>query len=155
MSKIGFIQDLTRGINKVLDGAKPKQTAKETVVIQQQSGYAAPLLERAFMFLEDGDWAKADDFCEQVLNLEPKNALAYLGKLMAELKVRKREQLKDQAQPFNNKNNYQKALRFADSKLKAELTSTVDSIIDRNETSRKEGIYQQALAAIERESVEG
>jgi len=155
MSKIGFIQDLTRGINKVLDGAKPKQTAKETVVIQQQSGYAAPLLERAFMFLEDGDWAKADDFCEQVLNLEPKNALAYLGKLMAELKVRKREQLKDQAQPFDDRNNYQKALRFADGKLKAELSGIISFINDRNETSRKEGIYQQALAAIERESVEG
>ena len=155
MSKIGFIQDLTRGINKVLDGAKPKQTAKETVVIQQQSGYAAPLLERAFMFLEDGDWAKADDFCEQVLNLEPKNALAYLGKLMAELKVRKREQLKDQAQPFDDRNNYQKALRFADGKLKAELSGIISFINDRNETARKEDIYQRALATIERKSVEG
>ena len=149
MSKIGFIQDLTRGINKVLDGAKPKQTAKETVVIQQQSGYAAPLLERAFMFLEDGDWAKADDFCEQVLNLEPKNALAYLGKLMAELKVRKREQLKDQAQPFDDRNNYQKALRFADGKLKAELSGVIAFINDRNETTRKEGIYQDALTTMD------
>lgn len=153
MSKIGFIQDLTRGINKVLDGAKPKQTAKETVVIQQQSGYAAPLLERAFMFLEDGDWAKADDFCEQVLNLEPKNALAYLGKLMAELKVRKREQLKDQSLPFDDRNNYQKALRFADGNFKAELSSIISFINERNETARKEDIYQQALAAIDRGEV--
>lgn len=153
MSKIGFIQDLTRGINKVLDGAKPKQTAKETVVIQQQSGYAAPLLERAFMFLEDGDWAKADDFCEQVLNLEPKNALAYLGKLMAELKVRKREQLKDQAQSFDDRNNYQKALRFADSKLKTELSGVIAFINDRNETARKEGIYQDALTNMNRGEV--
>ncbi len=151
MSKIGFIQDLIRGVNKVLEGSKPKQAIKETVFVQQQSGHAAPLLERAFMFLEDGDWAKADEFCEQVLNLEPKNALAYLGKLMAELKVRKREQLKDQPQPFDNQNNYQKALRFADGKLKAELSSVISFIIDRNETARKESIYQQALAAMERD----
>ena len=72
MSKIGFIQDLIRGVNKVLEGSKPKQATKETVVVQQQSGHAAPLLERAFMFLEDGDWAKADDFCEQVLNWNPR-----------------------------------------------------------------------------------
>ena len=145
MSKIGFIQDLIRGVNKVLEGSNPKQAVKETVVVQQQSGYAAPLLERAFMFLEDGDWAKADDFCEQVLNLEPKNALAYLGKLMAELKVHKREQLKDQPLPFDDRNNYQKALRFADSKLKADLSGIITYINDRNENARKESIYQQAM----------
>lgn len=153
MSKIGFIQDLTRGINKVLDGAKPKQTAKETVVIQQQSGYAAPLLERAFLFLEDGDWAKADDFCEQVLNLEPKNALAYLGKLMAELKVSKREELRDQPLPFHDCNNYEKALRFADDKLKSELTDVITYIFNRNEIARKEGIYQDAIATMDRGEV--
>ncbi len=149
MSKIGFIQDLTRGINKVLDGAKPKQTAKETVVIQQQSGYAAPLLERAFISLEDGDWAKADEFCEQVLNLEPKNALAYLGKLMAELKVCKREQLKDQPQPFDDRNSYQKAFRFGDEKLKEELSGDITTIHERNEYARLTGIYNAAVKAMD------
>lgn len=144
MSKIGFIQDLIRGVNKVLEGSKPKQATKETVVVQQQSGHAAPLLERAFMFLEDGDWAKADDFCEQVLNLEPKNALAYLGKLMAELKVRKRGALKDCTEPFDESSNYQKALRFGDEKLKVELSGDIAFINDRNETARREEIYQTA-----------
>ena len=156
MSKIGFIQDLIRGVNKVLNAVKPKaQTVKETVVVQQQSGYAAPLLERAFIFLEDGDWAKADEFCEQVLNLEPKNALAYLGKLMAELCVRKREALKDQPQPFDASNNYRKALRFGDDKLKQELTGAVAFINDRNENDRKEGIYQKAFTAIATRTEQG
>ena len=157
MSKIGFIQDLIRGVNKVLEGSKPKQATKETVVVQQQSGHAAPLLERAFMFLEDGDWAKADDFCEQVLNLEPKNALAYLGKLMAEVHSRKREQLKDCADPFDNRNSYQKAIRFGDDKLKNELTRINDSIKARiaeenrqAEEARKEGVYHQAQDAMSR-----
>ena len=148
MSKIGFIQDLIRGVNKVLNRTKPKQTAKETVVVQQQSGHADPLLERAFMFLEDGDWAKADEFCEQVLNLEPKNALAYLGKLMAELHVNRREQLKDQPQPFDDRNSYQKALRFGDDKLKAELTGAVAHTRERNEEARREGIYGRALSCM-------
>lgn len=157
MSKIGFIQDLIRGVNKVLEGSKPKAATKETVVVQQQSGYAAPLLERAFMFLEDGDWAKADQFCEQVLNIEPKNALAYLGKLMAELKVRKREALKDCAAPFDNRNSYQKAIRFGDDTLKTELTGALSYIKERiaeekrqAEEARKEGIYHQAQDAIAR-----
>ena len=154
MSKIGFIQDLIRGVNKVLEGSKPKQAAKETVVVQQQSGHAAPLLERAFMFLEDGDWAKADDFCEQVLNLEPKNAQAYLGKLMAELKVRKRGALKDCTEPFDESSNYQKALRFGDEKLKVELSGDIAFINDRNENARLTGIYNTGVTAMNAASTE-
>lgn len=69
---------------------------------------------------------------------------------MAELNVNKREQLQDQPLPFDDRNNYQKALRFADGKLKEELSGIITFINDRNETARKDGIYQQALAAMER-----
>ena len=137
MSKIGFIQDLIRGVNKVLEGSKPKQTTKETVMVQQQSNNAAPLLERAFMFLEDGNWVKADEFCEQVLNLEPKNALAYLGKLMAELHIKTQDALKDSQEPFDNHANYQKAMRFGDKKLKSKLSDDIAFITERNENARK------------------
>lgn len=150
MSKIGFIQDLIRGVNKVLDASRPKtkETVKETVVVQSApaaSSRAVSLLERAFMFLEDGDWQRADGFCEQVLNQDPKNARAYLGKLMAELKVCKKEALKDYPEPFDTRNSYQKALRFGDERLKVELTGAVTHIRERNEEARKEGIYGEAL----------
>ena len=129
MGKVGAIQDLLRGIEKILPREK-KETSKETVVVQQQANAnAAPLLKRAFMFLEDGDFARADEFCEQVLNLDPENAEAYLGKLMAELKVNKREQLKNQSQPFDDRSNYIKAVRFGDDSLKEELTSCLDVVV--------------------------
>ena len=145
MGKIGFIQDLIRGVNKVLDAEKPKETVKETVVVQQANANVAPLLKRAFMFLEDGDFARADEFCEQVLNLDPENAEAYLGKLMAELKVRKRDDLKNQPKPFDDRNNYQKTIRFGSDALKKKLAEDTAFIKDRNETARKEGIYQNAV----------
>ncbi len=47
----------------------------------------APLLKRVSLFLEDKDWVKADEYCERVLDQEPENATAYLGKLMVEMKV--------------------------------------------------------------------
>ena len=148
MSKIGFIQDLIRGVNKVLDADKPKETVKETVVVQQGNASVAPLLKRAFMFLEDGDFIRADEFCEQVLNLDPENGEAYLGKLMAELEVRKRNDLKDQPEPFDDRNNYKKAMRFGDDALKKKLMGDIAFIKDRNETARKERIYQNALSAM-------
>ena len=145
MSKIGFIQDLIRGENKVMNASKLKETVRQTVVIQQGNANVEPLLERAFMFLEDGEWENADEFFEQVLNLEPKNAEAYLGKLMAELHVKTRDALKDQPEPFDNRNNYKKAYRFGDNALKTKLKDDTTCIRERNELARREGIYRQAI----------
>ena len=156
MSKIGFIQDLTRGVNKVLDASKPKETVKETVVVQpQRNTNAAPLLERAFMFLEDGDWDSANEYCEKVLDIEPKNAEAYLGKLMAELKVKKRDDLKDQPQPFDDRNNYHKIMRFGSDAMKQKLAEDAAFIKARNENARREGIYEKALAEMRTNTEEG
>lgn len=86
MAKIGFIQDLTRGIGKVLSAEEKLQT-RETVVVQQTGGTnVSALLKRGNMALEDGEWEKADSFFEEVLNQDPENADAYLGKFLAEKK---------------------------------------------------------------------
>ena len=122
MSKLGFMQDLIRGIKKIVKTDEPKQTIRETIVQQPAKTNTAPLLRRAFMFLEDGEWNSANEYCEKVLDIEPENAEAYLGKLMAELKVRKCDDLKDQPVPFDDRNNYKKAYRFGDEKMKAKLS---------------------------------
>ena len=149
MSKIGFIQDLTRGIAKVLDAGKKPEPVKETVVVQQTGGTnVAPLLKRAFMFLEDGDWISANEYCEKVLDIDPENAQAYLGKLMAELKANSLKSLKDQDEAFDSKINYQKAVRFADERLRTALAGCIKYINHRNENARVEGIYAQAKNAM-------
>ena len=88
MSKIGFVQDLLRGIRKVLEAGKKPEPVKETVVVQQATptygGNIVALLKRGNMALEDGDWSKADGFFEEVLNQDAECAEAYLGKTLAE-----------------------------------------------------------------------
>ena len=88
MSKIGFMQDLIRGVKKVIDAGKPQdpvtETVKETVVVHNEtSGNVQALLDRGQMALEDGEWTKADEFFEQVLNQDAKCGAAYLGKFLA------------------------------------------------------------------------
>lgn len=145
MSKLGFMQDLIRGIKKII-GEEPHQAVvKETVVTKETNTNYEPLLERAFMFLEDGNWTDADSYCEKVLDLNPKCAEAYLGKLMAELRVRRKEKLADCADPFNGKNNYQKILRFGSDELISTLGSYIKHINERNELARLERIYSTAL----------
>ena len=60
---------------------------QQTQVIENANGNVKALLDRGFLALEDGEWQKADNFFEQVLNFDAKLAEAYLGKLMAELRV--------------------------------------------------------------------
>lgn len=148
MSKLGFMQDLIRGIKKIAQADAPKTTVVKETVISGGNANTAPLLKRAFMFLEDGDWNSADEYCEKVLDIDPENAEAYLGKLLSEQRVRKQESLKDQAEPFDHSNNYQKAVRFADDKLKTALAGYIEHINTRNENARLDGIYTRAKNAM-------
>ena len=148
MSKLGFMQDLIRGIKKIAQADGPKTTVVKETVITGGNANTAPLLKRAFMFLEDGDWNSANEYCEKMLDIDPENASAYLGKLLSELRVRKQESLKDQAEPFDHNNNYQKAVRFADEKLKTALTGYIEHINTRNENARLDSIYTRAKNAM-------
>ncbi len=108
MSKIGFMQDLIRGVKKVLRKEEPKNKTQQAVTANAGTTDIAPLLRRMFMYLEDGEWDKANEYSERILDKEPENSETYLGKLMIDLKVRRREDLKVQAQPFDDNKNYQK-----------------------------------------------
>ena len=139
MSKLGFMQDLIRGIKKIVSKDEPKTSTvvKETVV-QSASTNVAPLLKRAFIFLEDEDWKSAEEYCEKVLDQDPENAQAYLGKLMVELKVKKQDDLKNCSEPFDNNLNYRKVMRYGDGDLKKLLQDDIDYIKARNEKARQE-----------------
>ena len=131
MSKLGFMQDLIRGIKKIISAGAPVQTVKETVVVGTNNQAAAPLLERVFLFLEDGKWQDANIYCEKVLDIDPKNAEAYLGKLMAELQVRSRKLLAECSEPFDERDNFRKIIRFGDEKLEAEMRGYITHIKER------------------------
>lgn len=148
MSKIGFINDIVRGIKKVIakDSDKGQTPVVTETVVTGAGVNIEPLLERAFMFLEDGDWQSADEYCEKVLDQDPKHARAYLGKLMADLKVREVEKLADCDLPFESNNNYAKAIRFGDETLNTFLNNCLEIIKDRNETNRLNAIYDKAVA---------
>lgn len=150
MSKLGFMQDLIRGIKKIIEADAPKQAVKETVIAGANNAATAPLLERVFLFLEDGKWQDANIYCEKVLDIDPKNAMAYLGKLMAELKASNRKKLADCAEPFDGRDNYSKVLRFGDETLEAEMRGYITHINERNENARKTSIYDSAKGIMQK-----
>ena len=142
MAKLGFMQDLIRGIKKILKASTPKPAAviKETVTVQNAVN-VAPLLQRAFLFLEDGDWNDADEQLEKVLDADPENAQAYVGKLMAELHIKKQSMLEACEKPFDENHHYLKAVRFADPALKTALEGYTERIRTRAKQAQQESIH--------------
>ena len=154
MSKIGFINDIVRGIKKVVTPEIKETPIQQTQVIENANGNVKALLDRGFMALEDGEWQKADNFFEQVLNFDAKLAEAYLGKLMAELRVKKQEDLKNYKQPFDHSNNFQKAVRFADDNLKNTLGSYIEYINKRNVNESLANQYMSIMRAMDMATTE-
>lgn len=145
MGKLGFMQDLIRGIKKIISSNAPNPAVIKETVISDLNTDTSPLLKRAFMFLEDRNWQEADEYCEKVLDRNPECAQAYLGKLMAEMHVQKQELLKNCKEPFEESGNYLKAVRFGSKELKTALSGYIEHIKERNENVRIEGIYNNAV----------
>jgi alpha-tubulin suppressor-like RCC1 family protein/tetratricopeptide (TPR) repeat protein len=132
MSKIGFMQDLIRGISKVVDADKAQAApVKETVVVQSAGGSNVDaLLKRGNMALEDHEWDKADGFFEEVLNQNAECAGAYLGKAMAGSHCASGAEYTEHCMSdctLINSKNFQRALRFATGELKTYLKQLDDN----------------------------
>ena len=146
LNKMGAIQDILRGVEKLLP--KSQVSSVPVAVAQTAQPTVESYLNRAFIFLEDGDWEKAENYCEKTLDIDAQNPSAYLGKLMADLEVKTESQLAEQAEPFDNNGNYQKALRYADENMRCRLESYLAAVIERKETARMNAIYLNAKKAM-------
>lgn len=153
MGDVTFFRSLTENVERILGGTVRKAT-KEAVVISTGNDDVEPLLERGFLFLEDKEWERADNFFESVLNKEPKNGNAYLGKLMVAFGVSRLEYLDGVQSPLSGNGNYEKIMRFADNGLKERVKKCNDIIVRRNEEARKKDLYENALEIMENASTE-
>lgn len=90
MGKVGAIQDLMRGIEKLLPRTDPSAPVQQVVqqVVAPADNRQSAQLDRGYMALEDGDWKKADGFFEEALNLDAHSAPAYIGKTLAQEQCR-------------------------------------------------------------------
>lgn len=147
--------DVMHGIGKVVGGAAPAPAPVSAQPTAAPVASVGVLLKRAFMFLEDGEWQKAEAFCEQVLNRDPENAYAYLGELLAELHVKKPNDLKNHMSPFDQLANYKKAMRFGDNNLKNSLAACAKHTNDRIGQARMEMNYNNAVNAMNTANSEG
>ena len=127
LGKLGAVQDLVRGVGKLLAKDAPKDgDVQQAAVSNPAATTVQSLLKRAFMFLEDGEWDSADEYAEKVLDIDPENGEAYLAKAMSDLEKRSRSSMND-ASGIELNANIQKALRFGSGSLKNEINGYIES----------------------------
>ena len=83
MANIAFMPDLTRNISKLLSRKSQKVSS-----VEEPEADTTRMLKRAFLFIEDGEYDRADIILEDVLNQDPENAKAYIGKLLIAYQLR-------------------------------------------------------------------
>ncbi|MDR1978836.1 MAG: TIR domain-containing protein [Synergistaceae bacterium] len=125
MGKIGFIQDLIRGVQKVLSADKTQsETASPSTAESGRKADVDALLKRADLFLQDGDFEKADEYFDRVLDLDPECAKAYMGKYLTENKFRSEENLVSHfAESFKKQKTEALQLSLQDLKQETLLTT--------------------------------
>ncbi len=143
MSKIGFMQDLLRGIQKVMQQptSAPQGVRVETATAETNAPGVTSLLKRAALFLEDGDTASAREYYDRVLDIDPECAEAYMGKVCAETGCRKESDLGTLNYCVDMRGDWQKAVRFASAGQKQKYVGYMASVRTRVE----EHCYELAI----------
>lgn len=135
MSKIGFMQDLLRGVQKVMQQptSTPQVVRVETATVETNAPGVTSLLKRAALFLEDGDTASAREYYDRVLDIDPECAEAYMGKVCAETGCRKESDLGALNYCVDMRGDWQKAVRFASAGQKQKYVGYMASVRARVE----------------------
>lgn len=125
MSKLGFMQDLLRGVEKLL-GASTTGTDQLVGERDESTDDASiptfeSLTERGELFLEDKEFLKADQYFERALDINPKYARAYIGKLCAALRCQYEKDLAQSNSRLEKHKDFEKAIRFADNETRERL----------------------------------
>ena len=144
MGKLGFMQDLIRGIKKLAG----KDESKAPSVVQQVVSGGANidnLMRRARLFMEDSNWTSATEYLDKVLDENAEYAPAYVGKVQVQQKLRKQEELATCLNEYEKSADWEKALRFATPEQRKVYEGYVAGALAAREEKRKNDIYTKAL----------
>ena len=156
MNKLGWLQDLVRGVEK-LCGKNTPAAAQQTVVreVVKTNGDAENLMRRIYLFLEDADWEQAKIYIDRVLDIDAVYAPAYLAKVLIKKGLKSEASLATLRKTIDDDPDWQKALRFANAEQKQTYTEYAKTINDNEAYDREQEriAAEQARIAAEQERI--
>ena len=135
MTKLGFMQDLIRGINKICGNIEPAIKHQNTPVNKETN--TSILLERALLHLEAKEWSKANHLLEEILKMDIHTSDVYIGKCMVGFRVTDKSELAKKGKALLKNNNFKLALRFANEVQKQNLQNIIDEIEKQIRTNKE------------------
>ncbi len=99
MSRLGYEHDLILSVKALLSGRTSDDTQPEK----------SPLVRRAYLFLEDGDFSAAEGLCERIDQTSP--AEASLIRLLVEYRLKSEEELDTLSADIIQSENYRRAMQ--------------------------------------------
>lgn len=143
MGKVGAIQDLLRGIEKIIGGKNAVQVQINNVAIGNNEG----LLQRGMMYLEDGMFDTAIEYFDRVLDENPTNSKAYLGKFLGQAKLHSISELEENiVVDFENSNDFKRALQFATPEEAVALKKLAENNAEKIKQAELQAIYDEAIS---------
>lgn len=122
MGKVGAIQDLLRGIDKIIG----KGSIMPAGMLSSAATPQNALTERGMLFLEDKDWAKANEYFERALDQNPHDGQAYLGKVLSMLQLENVTEIDNLVINIQSFNDFTRAMQYATPDKKAMLQEIYD-----------------------------
>ena len=146
MSKLGFMQDLIRGIKKITE---QEQKSPNVQTVAQPASFGAnteSLLKRAHLFMEDGDFKNAAEYLDRVLDIDPECSAAYAAKVCVAFGLRKEQDLANTTFLYQDNADWQKAVRFANPQQKTTYDQYISQVKTRVTTQIRNYAYDCAVA---------
>lgn len=152
MAKLGWMQDLVRGVEKLCGKGETAATVVQKTVVQevQESGKADNLMKRVYLYLEDEDFEKASEYIDKVLDVDAEYAPAYVAQILVGNKLTKEANLTTLRMSIDDNTTWKKALRFANEEQKQRYLGYAKQI-NENEVYDKEQKKKQAELAVKKE----
>ena len=147
-----FMRELSDRIEKIVKPAEASIAPEAIVTVTAAN--KENLIKRAYMFLEDGDFETADTYFDKILDIDVEESRAYIGKLLAQCRIRSEDEIPNLPQTVTDDKNFKKALRFATPEQKKRYESLNGAIVNRIESEKKRISEERQRITAEREALE-
>ena len=124
MSKIGYIQDLTRGIDKIFGKDQKKVVVQAAPVV---GGKLSSFYTRVEMNLASHEFEKADWLIESIFTMDENDAHGYLYRYMVKEKISTLRALKETEKELMGDRDFATAYNNADPEFKKQLDEYVSN----------------------------
>ena len=109
MGEVTFFKNLTDNVERFI----PRE-AKEHTVVENIVSSTGALTKRGYIYLEDKDFVKADEYFDKALDENPEDSKAYLGKFLVTMRISSVAEIDNYLIRIDTFKDFERAVRFAD-----------------------------------------